>query len=209
MEKSLAVSCTVEHISSLWFSISTAKININVCTQKYLKRNFCMRCILYSKKNRNNLYIHHLLKVKVLCSFYNWAFAVFVSCVWLFVNPRIPRCHVSLSFTISLFAQTHVLWGDDAIQLAHPLSSPSPPALNLSQPQGLFPMSHLFASGDQNIGASESVLPINVQGWFSLNWLVGSPCCPRGSQVFPSTTIQKHQFFGAQPSLWSNSHICT
>ena len=97
-----------------------------------------MRCILYSKKNGNNLYIHHLLKVKVLCSFYNWAFDVFISCVWLFVNPRIPRCHVSLSFTISLFAQTHVLWVDDAIQLAHPLSSPSPPALNLSQPQGLF-----------------------------------------------------------------------
>ena len=61
-----------------------------------------------------------------------------LSCVWLFLNRRIPRCQVSLSFTIFLFAQTHVLWVDDAIQLTHPLSSPSPPALNLSQPQGLF-----------------------------------------------------------------------
>ena len=47
---------------------------------------------------------------------------------------------------------------------------------------GSFPMSQLLASGDQNIGASASVLPMNVQGWFSLNWLVISPCCQRDSQ---------------------------
>ena len=39
-----------------------------------------------------------------------------LSCVWLFANPRIPRCQTSLSFTIFLFSQTHVLWVDDAIQ---------------------------------------------------------------------------------------------
>ena len=61
-----------------------------------------------------------------------------LSCVWLFANPRIARCQASLSFTILLFSQTHVLWVDDAIQLTHPLLSPSPPALNLSQQQGLF-----------------------------------------------------------------------
>ena len=66
-------------------------------------------------------------------------------------------------------AQTHVHWVGDAMQSSHPLLSPSPPALNLSQHQG-FPMSWLFASGGQSIGASASasVLPMNIQGWFPL-----------------------------------------
>ena len=61
------------------------------------------------------------------------------------------------------FAQTHVHWVDDAIQPSHPLLSPSPPAFNLSQHQGL-PMSQLFSSGGQSIGTSASVLPMNIQG---------------------------------------------
>ena len=62
-------------------------------------------------------------------------------------------------------AQTHVPQIGDAIQPSHPLSSSSPPALNLSQHQGLFPVSQFFASGGQTIGASASasVLPINTQ----------------------------------------------
>ena len=74
------------------------------------------------------------------------------------------------------------------------------------------PMSQLFASGGQNIEASTSasVLPMNIQGWFLL-WLT---CLislqSKGlSRVFSSTTFQKCQFFGAQPSLWSNSYIHT
>ena len=61
-------------------------------------------------------------------------------------------------------AQTHVHWVSDLIQPSHPLSSPSPPALYLSQHQ-FFPMSQLFASGGQSIGvsASPSVLPMNIQ----------------------------------------------
>ena len=59
-------------------------------------------------------------------------------------------------------------WVDDAIQLSHPLLPPSPPAFNLSQHQGLFPVSWLFASGGQSIGVSLSAsdLPVNIQGWF-------------------------------------------
>ena len=62
------------------------------------------------------------------------------------------------------FIQTHVHRVGDAIQPSHPLLSPSPPALNLSQHQGL-QMSQLFASGGQSIGvsASTSVLPMNTQ----------------------------------------------
>jgi len=63
------------------------------------------------------------------------------------------------------FAQTHVHRVSDATQPIHPLS-PTSPTLNLSQHQGFFPMSHLYASGDQSIGASASpsVLPKNTQG---------------------------------------------
>ena len=66
--------------------------------------------------------------------------------------------------------QTHVHRVGGAIQPPHPLSSPSPPALNLSQHQGLFKC-QLFASGGQNIGASAStsVLPMNIS--FRMDWL--------------------------------------
>ena len=77
---------------------------------------------------------------------------------------------------------------------------------------GSFPMSQLFASGGHNIGASASasVFPMNTQGWRPLG-LTGSISlpCKRPSRVFSNTTVQKHQFFGAQLSLWSNSHIHT
>ena len=62
----------------------------------------------------------------------------------------------------------------------------------------------------QSIRASASVLPMNIQGWFPLGLTdLISLQCKGLSRVFSSTTIQKHQFFGAQPSLWSNSLICT
>ena len=77
---------------------------------------------------------------------------------------------------------------------------------------GSFPMSLFFASGGQSIGApaSISVLPMNTQSWFSLGWTGWIALLSSGlSRVFSSTTVQKHQFFGAQLSLWSNSHIHT
>ena len=75
---------------------------------------------------------------------------------------------------------------------------------------GSFPMSWLFSSGDQSIGASTSasVLPMNIQGWFPLGWTGWiSFQSKRLSKVFSSTTIPKYQFFSTQPSLWSKSHI--
>ena len=77
---------------------------------------------------------------------------------------------------------------------------------------GSFSMSQLFASGVQSISvsASASVLPMNVQGWFPLGWTGWISLLSRGlSRVFSSTTVQKHQFFGALPSLLPSSHICT
>ena len=74
---------------------------------------------------------------------------------------------------------------------------------------GSFPMSQFFASGSRSIGASASasVLPMNIQDCFTL-WLTGLILKSKGpSGVFSNTTTQKHQFFGAQPSLWSYIHI--
>ena len=69
---------------------------------------------------------------------------------------------------------------------------------------GSFQMSQLFASGGQSIGvsASTSVLPMNIQDWFPLGWTGWiSLQSKRLSRVFSNTTVQKHQFFGAQLSL--------
>ena len=99
-------------------------------------------------------------------------------------------------------------------QWCHPvISSSIAPFSSQSQSfpaSGYFPVSHLFISDDQSIGASASVLPMNIQGiisfridWFDLLLRMGL------SRVFSSTTVQRHQFFGSQHSSWSNSHICT
>ena len=78
-----------------------------------------------------------------------------------------------------------------------------------------FPMSQLFASGGLSISwmlssSFASVLPINIQGWFLLVLMGLISLQSKGlSRVFSRTTVPKHQFFGAQPSLWSNSHIHT
>ena len=99
-------------------------------------------------------------------------------------------------------AQTCVHWVGVAIQ---PLVFPRNRAWS-------FLMSWLLTSSDQSIGASASasVLQMNIQGWFPLRLIGLISLQSKGlSRVFFSTTVQKHQFFGAQPSLWSNSHIHT
>ena len=136
-----------------------------------------------------------------------------LSCVWLLVTPWTAARQASLSINHLLeLAQTYVHWVGDAIQLSHPLSSLSPPAFNLSQHQGLFPVSRLFASGGQSIGASASasVLLMNIQDWFPLVWTGLISLLFKGlSRVFSNTTVQKHQFFSVQLYLWFNSHIHT
>ena len=77
---------------------------------------------------------------------------------------------------------------------------------------GSFQMSQLFASSGQSIGvsASTSVLPMNTQDWSPLGWTGWISLQSKGlSRVFSNNTVQKHQFFGAQLSLQSNSHIHT
>ena len=74
---------------------------------------------------------------------------------------------------------------------------------------GTFPVSHLFASDDQNTGASASmsVLPMSIQGWCALRLTGLIALLSRGLWgVFSSTTVQRHQFFSVLPYLWSSSH---
>ena len=94
---------------------------------------------------------------------------------------------------------------------SHLLLSPSPPAFSLSQHQGLF---QWVSSSHQVANVLEFQLQHQSFQWifrtdFLSDWLVWSPCSPRDSRVFSNTTVQKHQFFSAELSLWSNSHIHT
>ena len=98
-------------------------------------------------------------------------------------------------------AQTHVHWVSDATQPSDPLSSPSPPTFNLSQQQGLFQWvscSYQVA----RVSSSASALPMNIQDWFLLGWTGWISLLSKGLwRGFSKTTVQKHQFFGAQLSL--------
>ena len=116
--------------------------------------------------------------------------------------------------------QTHVHRVSDAIQPSHPLSTPSPPAFNLSQHQGLF---QGVSSSHQVAKVLEFQLQHQSFRWifrtdFLYNWLLWFPLGLTGwiswqskglSRVFSNTTGQKHQFFSTQLSLWSSSHIHT
>ena len=100
--------------------------------------------------------------------------------------------------------QTHVHWVCDAIQPSHPLLSPFSFCPQSFPASGYFPMSQFFALGGQSIGvsASASILSMNIQNWFPLGF---TGCISLQSKrlwrVFSKTTVQKHQFFGAQLSL--------
>ena len=96
----------------------------------------------------------------------------------------------------------------------HPIISPSiiPFSFYLQSflASGSFPVNQFFTSGGQSIrvSASASVLPMNIQDWFPVELTGLISLLSKGlSRVFFNTTVQKHQFFSAQLSLWFNSHI--
>ena len=107
--------------------------------------------------------------------------------------------------------QTHVHWVSDAIQSSHPLSSPFPPALNLSQHQGLFQWVNSSYQVAKYWSFSFNISPSNEHPElisFRMDWL--DLLAVQGTlRVLSNTTVQKHQVFGAQLSLESNSHIHT
>ena len=131
-----------------------------------------------------------------------------LSRVQLFVTPWAAAHQASLSFTISQ-SLLKLMSTESAMPSNHLILCC--PLLLLSS---IFPSNRVFSnesalqSGGQSIGASASVFPINIQGWFLLG-LTGliSLLSKRLSRVFSSTIIWKPQFFSTQSSLWSNSHI--
>ena len=147
---------------------------------------------------------------------------------WIIVTSSVQFSHSVVSDS---------LWPHELLQARPPCPSPTPRVYSdscpLSQwchptisssvipffscPQSLpasesFPMSHLFTGGGQSIGvsASASVLPMNTEDWSPLEWTGWISLQSKGhSRVFFNTTVQKHQFFSAQLSSQSNSHIHT
>ena len=125
-----------------------------------------------------------------------------LSRVWLFATPWIAACQASLSITnsrslLKLMSKS-----------VHPAISSSVVPFS-SCPQSLpasrsFPVSQLFAWGGPSTGVSTSasVLPMNTQDWSPLGWTGWISLQSKGlSRIFSNTTVQKHQFFGAQLSL--------
>ena len=149
----------------------------------------------------------------MICYIHNISSVQSLSHVQLFATPWTAKHQVSLSFTNSQsLLKLIVHQVGDAIQPSHPLLSPSPPAPNPSQHQGLFQWvssSHEVAKSI-GVSASASVLPINTQDWFSLGLTGLISFESKGlSGVFSKATVQKHQCFGAQhfygPTLTSIS----
>ena len=174
------------------------------------------------ENNVNEKYpCHSQLTIYMGCIFWGmWRISQSVqllSRVRLFATPGTTACQASLSITNSLSSLKLMciesVMPSNHLILCHFHSFPASGSLQMSQ---------LFTSGGQSIGdsASASVLPMNSQDWFPLGWTGWIPLKSTGfSSVFSNTTVQKYQFkkkkkekyqfFNAQLSLQSNSHIHT
>ena len=157
-------------------------------------------CFSYSSKMYAWELLHFLLSSNTF-QVDRWLFLVVVirslSCIQLFATAWTTpvACQAPLSSTISQSS-------------SHPLPPPSPFAFSLSQHQGLFQWVHSSHQVAKVLELPPTVLPMNIHGWFPLGLTSLISLQSKGfSRVFSSTTIWKHQFFSAQPILWSNSHI--
>ena len=135
-----------------------------------------------------------------------------LSCVRFFVTLCTAACQASLSFSMSqslpkLMSIESVIPSNHLILYCPLLLLPS-----------IFPNNKVFSSESTlhirwpsiEASASATALQMNIQGWFPLGLTGLTSLHFKGlSRVFSSTTIPKHKFFVAMPSLWSSSHICT
>ena len=145
-------------------------------------------------------------------NYFQFSSVQWLSHVQLFVTPWTAAHQASLSITnsqrlLKLISIESVMPSNHLI-FCRLLLLP----LQLFPASGSFQMSQLFASGGQSIrvSASASILPMNIRDWFPLGWTGWISLQSKGlSRVFSNTTVQKHQFFGTQLSLESNSHIHT
>ena len=154
--------------------------------------------------------------------------------IWKLANS-IARGEIEGSVQLSFSVLSDSLWPHESQHARPPCPSPTPGVHSDSRPSSQwchpaisssvvtfsscplslpasesFPMSQVFAWGGQSTGVSASVLPMNTQDWSPLEWTDWISLRSKGlSRVFSNTTVQKHQFFGAQLSSQSNSHIHT
>ena len=141
-----------------------------------------------------------LLQYRVFCM-------LLISCSVVsmdYSTPGFPVLHHFPQFAQTMSIES--VMPSNHLMLCHPFSS----RLQSFPASGSFPMSQLFASGGQSTraSASASVLPMDIQAWFPLGLTSLISLLPKGlSRVF--STVQRHQFFSAQPSSQSNSHIHT
>ena len=197
--------------TELQHECSHAHTHIHICTwnnkylgQKFLENIYNINILLFTK-----------LPVFSFWKFMNSQFSIFssvqlLSHVRLFVTPQTAASQVSLSITtLGVYSNSCPL-----SQWCHPTISSSviPLASRLQSfpASGSFLVSQFFTSGGQSIDVSAlaSVLPMNIQKLFPLGWTSGSSLQSRWlSRVFSNTTVQRHQFFGAQLPLSSKSHI--
>ena len=124
------------------------------------------------------------------------------------MTPLTAECQASLSITnfwsLLKLMSIELVMPSNQLILFIPYSS----CLQSFPASGSFPVSRFFTSDGQSFGASASVLPMNIQGWFPVGLTGWISLQSKGlSRVFSNTTVQKHQFFPTQLSLWSNSHI--
>ena len=157
----------------------------------------------------------HTSQPKIVSSSQSWTiFSSFqlLTCVQLFATPWTAEHQASLSFSniqsLLKFMFIELVMPSNHLILCHPLLLLS----SIFPSIRVFSMSQFFASGGQSIGASvsESVLPMNNQDWFPLGLIDLIYLVSKGlSRIFFNTTVQKHWFFGVQPSSQSNSHIHT
>ena len=154
-----------------------------------------------------NLNISPIPQLSLLCS--RTAIQL-LSSAQLFVTPWTAACQVLLSSTISWSLLKFMSMSQWCYLTISFTATPFSLRLQSFPISGSFPMSQLFTSGGQSTGASALVLPMNIQNWFPLEVTGLISLLSKGlSRVFFSTTVQKHQFFNTQLSLYSNSHIHT
>ena len=135
-----------------------------------------------------------------------------LSRVWLFATPSIAARQTSLSITISR-SSLRLTSIESVMPSSHLILCCPLLLLSQSLPASeSFPICQLFTWGGQSTGASAlvSFLPKKSQSWYPSEWTGWISLQSKGlSRVFSNTTVQMHQFFGAQPSSQSNSHIHT
>ena len=139
-----------------------------------------------------------------------WGFVQSLSCVWHFWPHELQHARLLCPLLSPGVCSNSCLLSQ---WCPLTISSSVAPFSSCSQSfpaSGSFPTSWIFTSGGQSIGASASVLLVNILGWFhlGLTYLI-SWLSKWLSRVFSSTTVQKHQFLDVQPSSWSSCHIHT